>query len=77
MTIKVEDLTDVQRWRLQQIRKEYRDRGLNYTLNETLAIVLRTHLKAYINQELEDALESLCPTVKGRMEGRDWEVDHE
>ena len=31
-------------------------------------------LKAYINQELEDALESLCPTVKGRMKGRDWEV---
>lgn len=62
-------LTDWQWEKIEWIRKQYRERGLKYTRTEILNIVLRTHLKAYIDQELEEVLESFSPTIRGRMKG--------
>ena len=66
------DLNSWQRERLEKITKAYMERGLFYTLDEMLAIILRTHLGEYIDQELDSQEERLFTSVKGRVKGR-WE----
>lgn len=52
MQIQIE-LTAWQRERLEKITKAYMERGLAYTLDEMLSIILRTNMHEYINQEFE------------------------
>lgn len=66
------DLTDWQHKSLEKITKEYMEHGLFYTLDEMLAIILKTHMSEYINQELERQEEQLFTNIKGRVKGR-WE----
>lgn len=66
------DLNSWQRERLEKITKAYMERGLFYTLDEMLAIILRTHMGEYIDQELGSQEERLFTSVKGRVKGR-WE----
>ena len=66
------DLTDWQRKSLEKITKAYMKRGLIYTLDEMLTIILKTHMSEYINQELERQEKQLFTNIKGRVKGR-WE----
>lgn len=71
MQIQIE-LTAWQRERLEKITKAYMERGLAYTLDEMLSIILRTNMHEYINQEFEAVEERLFTNIKGRVKGR-WE----
>ena len=41
------------------IQKAYKERGLNYTLSETLNIIAHPYIKAYLDQRLDDMEEQL------------------
>ena len=70
--IKIE-LTELQHRRLKRIKKAYSERGLNYSTEETLRIILRTHLKEYIDRQLDCIEEQLTMNIKGRaMGGTTW-----
>ena len=63
------NLTDRQYMRLKRIQREYRDRGLKYTMTETLGIVLRTQMSGYIDDRLDYVEGMLFTTIKGRIKG--------
>lgn len=68
MTLQIK-LTDRQYMRLKRIQREYRDRGLKYTMTETLGIVLRTQMSGYIDDRLDYVEGMLFTTIKGRIKG--------
>ena len=63
------NLTDRQYMRLKRIQKEYKDRGLKYTMTETLGIVLRTQMKGYVDDRLDYVEGMLFTTIRGRIKG--------
>jgi hypothetical protein len=58
-------LTDRQQYRLKQIQKKYKDRGLDYTLSETFDIVTRPHIKDYLDGQLDVVEQTLFTDIKG------------
>ena len=52
-------LTERELKRLERIQKAYRERGLDYTLSETLNIIAHPYIKAYLDQRLDDMEEQL------------------
>ena len=62
-------LTDRQQYRLKQIQKRYKERGLDYTLSETFDIVARPHIKDYLDEQLTCVEQSLFTEIKGRIRG--------
>lgn len=68
MTVQIK-LTDMQYHRLQKIQKAYAEHGLDFTIEETLEIVFRTHAKEYLDRELERVEAMLFTEIKGRIKG--------
>ena len=62
-------LTDRQQYRLKQIQKRYKERGLDYSLSETFDIVVRPHIKDYLDEQLTCVEQSLFTEIKGRIRG--------
>lgn len=62
-------LTDRQQYRLKRIQKRYKERGLDYSLSETFDIVVRPHIKDYLDEQLTCVEQSLFTEIKGRIRG--------
>lgn len=58
-------LTDRQQYRLKQIQKRYKERGLDYSLSETFDIVARPHIKDYLDEQLACVEQTLFTDIKG------------
>ena len=52
-------LTERELKRLERIQKAYKERGLDYTLSETLNIVTHGYIQSYLDQRLDDIEEQL------------------
>lgn len=52
-------LTERELKRLERIQNAYKERGLNYTLSETLNIIAHGYINSYLDQRLDDMEEQL------------------
>jgi len=68
MTVDIE-LTDWQLAQLEKIRKGYAEHGLDYTLEDVVVMIIRTHMKEYMDGQIDRVRQQLYPDVRGRVKG--------